>query len=132
TGLTKSGTSALTLSTVNTYTGNTSVNGGTLTIAASGSIASNVTIATGAVLNVNGSLSPTANVTVGGNANFAGNTSTVASLTRNLGTLAISSGGTAKVLASASTLTPEILHPSSITFADNTSKLDLTNNEMIT
>jgi len=55
-GLTKLGSGTLTLTNVNTYTGSTMVNAGTLALSVSGSIASSplVSVASGATLNVTG------------------------------------------------------------------------------
>src|SRR5262249_32466368 len=66
-GITKTGSATLTLSAVNTYTGDTHVNAGTLVFPAAGSAASaSVYVEPGAVLQLNAAtnLAPTAQVTV--------------------------------------------------------------------
>ena len=76
--LSKNGSGNATLTAVNTYSGNTTVNEGTLTLTGSGSIASsaNITIASGATLDVSG-LSSTFTLgggqTLKGNGNVTGN-----------------------------------------------------------
>jgi fibronectin-binding autotransporter adhesin len=62
--LTKSGTGALTLNGTNTYTGATAVNGGKLFV--NGSMASPVTVASGATLGGTGSLNAGATINLGG------------------------------------------------------------------
>jgi autotransporter-associated beta strand protein len=132
-GLTKSGTGTLTISTANTYTGNTSVSGGTLTIDPAGTVASaNVTVASGATLNAYGSLSATANVTANGPANFGAPGSTVAS-TQQLASLTIGSGVTASITPSTIgvALSAKTLQPAAMTLMDPTSKINLTDNTLV-
>jgi fibronectin-binding autotransporter adhesin len=67
----------VTFTSLNTYTGNTLVNSGTLTVNPASNISStaNVNVAAGAVLNVNGSIATTATLNDnGGNVNFGANT----------------------------------------------------------
>jgi autotransporter-associated beta strand protein len=119
------------LSNANTYSGNTSVNSGTLTIDTTGSIASgNVTVASGATLNVNGALVSTANVTANGATNFAGNHTANPTLPIPLGLLNVGPSTTVKVAASDGAFRPAVLSPSSLNI-DPSGKIDLTNNELV-
>ena len=98
--LTKSGSSILTINNINTYTGDTSVLGGSLVIGAPGAIASgNVTVATGAALTVQagGAIPTTANLTANGSVTLNAST-TLATLTgagnlTEAGTLTLTNGG---------------------------------------
>jgi len=119
-GITKSGTSTLTLSGANTYTGTTTINAGitnpagtragALTVSgASGSIkfSSGVTVGTGATLNLNNAsgsvdrIKDTATLTLnGGSLEFTGNGNS-SSTTETFGTLAIGAGGTTITLTGA-------------------------------
>jgi autotransporter-associated beta strand protein len=119
-GITKSGTSTLTLSGANTYTGTTTINAGITTPAgtragaltvsgASGSIkfSSGVTVGTGATLNLNNAsgsvdrIKDTATLTLnGGSLEFTGNGNS-SSTTETIGTLAIGAGGTTITLTGA-------------------------------
>jgi autotransporter-associated beta strand protein len=131
-GLTKSGTAAFTLSTANTFTGNTLVNVGTFTLGSTGSLASGtVTVASGATANINGSLATTATVNANGSTNFGGSTGSTV-LNRQLAALNIGVGVTTVATASTFPFTPAALKPTSLTFADSTAKLNLTNNELFT
>ncbi|HSV16685.1 MAG TPA: autotransporter-associated beta strand repeat-containing protein, partial [Tepidisphaeraceae bacterium] len=123
----------------NTYTGNTNVSAGVLTIAAGGSIASaNVVVAASAnpgtlppaVLNVNGSLASNANVTANGPVNFGGTTGATAN-TQALSSLAIGSGVTITITPSVGPLHPTILAPAATTYTDASSLIDITNNAFI-
>ncbi|HSV16628.1 MAG TPA: autotransporter-associated beta strand repeat-containing protein, partial [Tepidisphaeraceae bacterium] len=127
--LTKLGSGTLTISTVNTYSGDTIVSAGTLTLAAAGSIASGkVTAASGATLNVLGSLASTAAITSSGTVNFAGNSSTTTSGARTIGALTINAG-TVTIQSSMLPGKPMVLTTASLSGAGT---LDLTNNELIT
>ncbi|HSV14320.1 MAG TPA: PEP-CTERM sorting domain-containing protein, partial [Tepidisphaeraceae bacterium] len=129
-GLTKSGTGSLTISTVNTYSGNTNVTGGVMTIAAGGSIASNVVnVASGATLNVNGSLSATAAVTANGPVNFGGTTSNTP-LTRTIASLTVAPAVTVSITPSTNALTPVTLQTGSLSIT-GTGKVDVGNNALI-
>jgi autotransporter-associated beta strand protein len=130
--LTKSGSSTLTINNSNSYSGVTNVNGGVLTISSTGAIAStSITVATGATMNINGSIPATANVTANGTVSFGGTTAHV-TLNRLWTTLTVGSGVTASVTPSSFPLTPTVLHPTTLGFADGTAKLNLSNNELIT
>jgi autotransporter-associated beta strand protein len=121
------------LSGVNTYTGNTTVNGGTLTIDAGGALAGspNVTVASGATLNAIGSLSSTAVVSDNGAVNF-GLTDSSAATTQLLSSLTVAANATASITLSHDASVPKTLHPNTLTFNDpSTGKLDITNNVLI-
>jgi autotransporter-associated beta strand protein len=131
-GITKAGAGSLTIGGTNTFSGDTTVSGGTLTLAAGSSLPStNYSVSGGAALNVNGSIPSNATVNLGGGVTFAGNTSTSATLARTLAALNFGSGATATVAKSAAATQPEILSLASLAFLDSTSKLDLTNNELL-
>jgi autotransporter-associated beta strand protein len=128
--LSKTGSGDLNLNAINTYSGDTNISGGSLTIASGGSIASaNLSIAAGATLNVNGSLPSSVVISDSGVVNFAGNPGTSA-FTRNVGVLNIAHGGLAVAMTSAFAMQAGVLNVTTLTFADNTAKLDLRNNEL--
>ncbi|HSV14889.1 MAG TPA: autotransporter-associated beta strand repeat-containing protein, partial [Tepidisphaeraceae bacterium] len=130
-GITKSGNGIMMLSGANTFTAATSVNGGTLTIAAAGSMAStSYTVAGGATLNVSGVIPAGSVIADSGTVSFAGNGSGFIA-TRNVAALNITGGGVAKVLTStAGAATPLVLKPATLSI-DAASNLDLTNNELV-
>ena len=86
--VTKSGAGTVTLSGANTYTGATTVSGGKLVLASSGSLASNVTISGGEF--VDGANSITSKVTVNGGTFSIGETSATSRIT--IGDFALTSG----------------------------------------
>jgi autotransporter-associated beta strand protein len=124
----KAGVSTVTLAGVNTYSGNTNVSGGMLTLGGGGTIASaNITVSSGAVLNNNGLFTASPTATVGGTLNYGANTG-ASILARNLTALNVSSGGLVTVADS----TPRsVLSTGAVTFADTTGKIDLGSNDMI-
>jgi autotransporter-associated beta strand protein len=132
-GLTKNGTGILTISTHNAFTGDTNVNAGTLTLTAAGTLGSaTINVAGGATLNAVGSLASTATVTANGPVNFGASGSTTAT-TQQLASLTIGGGVTASITSSA-TGTPFVaktLQPTALVFTDSSSKLDITNNILI-
>ncbi len=134
--LTKNGTGALTISTANTYSGNTNVNAGTLTLSAGGAIASaNVTVASGATANINGLLTGTPAVTANGTVNVGANTAS-GILTRTWNSLSIGSGGVVTVANPSVHANRTVLVTSSLGLSGSTpgawaSKLDLNGNDMV-
>ena len=86
-GLTKSGADALTLGGINTYSGNTTVRGGTLSVSGSINGGGTVTITNGAILDVE-----RANVTSGKNWNISGTVSSGSGFYQTLGNLTLNSG----------------------------------------
>src|SRR5207248_1960582 len=132
----------------------TTVNGGTLSVASTGSLPSGTNLTTSGTVQFNnaaqtvGSLSGTGAVTVAGGStlsitgggafagamnvsgavNFPGNASSTAAATRTLGALNISSGGKVKVNASIDAVTPMALQPAALTLSGT---IDLTNNILI-
>jgi autotransporter-associated beta strand protein len=131
-GLTKAGSSVLTINNANTFSGPTIVNAGVLTLSSAGALASTTyTVAPGAIMNLNGTIPATSTITANGTVNFGGTTGGVA-LTRSLAQLNIGSNIISAVAPSSLPLTPMILAPTSLVFANSSAKLDLTNNELIT
>jgi autotransporter-associated beta strand protein len=130
--LIKNGASTEVLTGSNSVTGTTSINGGVLTVTSAGSLlSSTITVGATTTFNASGALSTTAAITDNGTLNLAGNNSASATLTRKLSSLAIGDGALATVALSASTVFPEILNPTTLSFAGS-GKLDLTNNELKT
>ena len=102
-GITYSGTGILTLNQVNTYTGGTTLNSGTLNInnaSALGTIAGTFTIAGGTINNTSGGLT-TVNypLALNGDSTFTGTNAL------NLGTGPVSMGNNSQVTVSVNTLT---------------------------
>lgn len=129
--LIKTGSGAMLLNGASTYTGNTNVNGGSVTVVAGGSLAStSITVASGAILNINGTIPATSAVNDNGAVNFGGNTGTTAA-SRTIGTLAIGPNATASITSSLVAGVPMVLNVNTVTFAGG-AKLDLTNNEVVT
>jgi autotransporter-associated beta strand protein len=122
---------SLTLAGPNTYTGNTTVAGGVLTIDTTGSTAgANYSVAPTATLNVNGVIPTAASVNVSGTANFAGSASTAAG-SRTIGALTVNSGATASITGSPSSFTPMTLSVTSPLSITGTGKIDVTNNILV-
>jgi autotransporter-associated beta strand protein len=136
--LIKTGTSTLTLSTANTYTGNTTINQGIVTINGSGSIAGSaiVTVAANAILNANSNAAvSSANVLdANGTVNFGPNTGG-GILVRNLAALNITSSGSVAIAAAPSHATRTVLVTPILTFTGSmnnwTGRLNLSGNDMI-
>lgn len=131
-GITMSGLRTLFLTGTNTYTGPTNVTAGTLSLASGASLASpTVNVSSGATFVANGVVASNTTVNANGVVSFGGSNGSSA-LDRPLAALNIGTGVTTAVSASAFAATPAVLRPASITFADGTAKLDLTNNELMT
>jgi autotransporter-associated beta strand protein len=136
-GITLSGFGTLLLSNANTYTGDTNVSSGTLTI--TGSIAStNVSTAVGAVLNaqgaVNAGLLKTTVLDSGGGVNLGPNADTSGPAAITLASIEIGSDPTSKltVLSSPLHANRTVLVTSGIGFDSNSAgQLDLKDNDMI-
>ena len=130
-GVTKIGQGLLTLAGSNSYSAPTNVNVGTLALASGASLASGlISVATSGTFVVEGSLASYAVVNDAGNITFSGNTGTT-SLNRAFQTLSVGTNSTAVADSSAFASAPQVLHPNNLGLSA-TSKLDLTNNELIT
>jgi fibronectin-binding autotransporter adhesin len=129
-GLAMSGPGSVTLSAMNGYTGDTNVNGGSLTIASGGSIASsNVIVAASSTLNINGSFATTPTLTVnGGTVNFGAST-TNALVSVKL--TAINLNSNALITVGAASPNRTVLYTSALNFTDGTGLLDLGPNDLI-
>jgi fibronectin-binding autotransporter adhesin len=127
-----SGTGTVILTKAETYSGNTTVTGGTLTLNAGASLAStNYTAASTGTFNVNGSIPTASNVTAGGGTvNFAGSPTTAAA-SRTINSLTVTAGGTAAITTSGASFTPMTLTVSTPLSVTGTGKIDLKNNILI-
>jgi fibronectin-binding autotransporter adhesin len=138
--LIKNGAGTLTLSgsLANTYSGATTVTGGTLTLAAGGALAtSSLNVSgSGSIANINGTLNVAPNTTVSnfGIVNFGAYTGSLIS-TRNLVSLNLSTNAKVNLLASSSAADRTLFETSSLTFPAifnaSTPTLDLSDNDMI-
>ncbi len=102
-GLTKSGSSTLTLSGNNTYTGNTTVSLGTLLVNGSTSASSAVSVSSGATLGGNGTVNG-ATTLAGGTIGSSGSTLALSSTLSSSGNSSVATGSTVNV-AGGSTVT---------------------------
>jgi autotransporter-associated beta strand protein len=132
-GITTNGPGSIHLSGANTYQGSTTINAGTLTLDAAGSLASlNITVAPNAVLNANGNLASTATLNANGTVSFGAGSSGI--LTRQLAALNIASTGLVLVGASSHANRTVLITPM-LSFAGTSNaragKLDLANNDMV-
>ncbi len=129
-GVALSGPGSVTLLAVNGYTGDTNINGGSMTIASGGSIASsNIAVAALSTLNINGSFTTIPALTVnGGTVNFGGNT-TNAIIAVKLSAINLNSNALVKVGAASPNRT--VLYTSALNFTDGTGLLDLGASDLI-
>lgn len=109
TGLTKSGSGSLVLSAANTYTGNTTVNAGAVTVNSGGSLGTgSLNVLTGATLNLNNATQSVTGLNGGGTINFGTNHVLTANVTSGgpifSGVLSGSSGSLVKSGSSSLTL----------------------------
>jgi autotransporter-associated beta strand protein len=132
----KAGSSTLTINTVNTYTDYTYVAAGTLVLSSSGSLASNsLTVASGAVANINGLLTANPDVTANGQLAI-GALSGTGIQSRALSSLTIGSGGTVSLANSTAHANRTVLSTSALSLSGDSidgwqGQLDLGGNDMI-
>jgi autotransporter-associated beta strand protein len=124
-----------TFSNTDTYSGYTTITGGTLNISNGASIASaTVNVSSGAILNVYGTLSSSTALLANGTVNFQASTGS-GILTRTLASLTIGSTGDVSLLKAAPHTLREVLVTATPTFAGTTNTwaglLDLSNNDLI-
>jgi len=127
------GAGTVVLANVETNSGDTTVDGGTLVLASGASLAgANFNVLTGATALVHGSLSPTVSVYSSGTVTFDGNT-TGSPVALNMGTLNVGTAGLVTIAHSNSSAAPVVLTVGPVDFTgDFTGKLDLKNNRMLT
>jgi autotransporter-associated beta strand protein len=128
--LLKIGTGTQVLSGANSYTGNTTVNAGTLTLDYGGSTMSNsFTAATGATLNVNLTLPVGATLTANGNINIGNNAGT-GILAPSISALNIGSSGVVTIGTASAPTNRTVLATSALNITSG-GTLDLKNNDLI-
>jgi autotransporter-associated beta strand protein len=135
--LTKTGLGTMLLSAANTYTGNTVLNTGTLTLGSSASLASqSITVSTSTTFNANGVLNSSPAVTDDGNLIFGANPN-AGLLTRTVGSLTIHNGGVTTVAApvAGNNANRTLMVSGGLSFDGSSGawqgKLDLTANDMV-
>ncbi|MGZ4987321.1 MAG: autotransporter-associated beta strand repeat-containing protein, partial [Limisphaerales bacterium] len=132
--LTKNDAGTLTLSAANTYTGNTTINSGALTIGSSGSIASSplITVATGATLNTSSSFAIASSQTLARNAT-SGAASINGPITFNSGaSLSLPADGTGETVSSVSVTGNLTLNNNTITINVSDGALDAGTYNLVT
>ncbi len=129
----------VTFTSANTYTGDTSINSGTLTVNAASNISStnNVNVASGAILNANGSMASSESLNINGGAvNFGANTGS-GILTRTLAAVNFGATGTSTVAVAAPSAHANrtVLITSSLSFGGSAGawlgSMNLSSNDMI-
>jgi autotransporter-associated beta strand protein len=130
-GLVKSGSGTLILGTTNTFSGDTTVSAGTLTL--SGVVASTNVNVNGSsahlVVTSSGTISPTSNLSIAGSGASIAPASGSGIRPRALNSVTITGGGSLVLQAAASTPQRTVLSVASLTLTG--SKLDLANNDLI-
>jgi autotransporter-associated beta strand protein len=127
------GAGTVVLTNVETNTGETTVDGGTLVLASGAALAGpNFNVLTGGTAFVHGTLPATVAVFSSGTLHFDGNT-TGSPVALNIGSLNVGTAGLVTVGQSTSSSAPVVLTTGLVDFTgDFTGKLDLTNNRMLT
>jgi autotransporter-associated beta strand protein len=132
----KAGSSTLTINTVNTYTDYTYVTAGTLILSSSGSLASDsLTVASGAIADINGLLTGNPDVTANGQLAI-GALSGAGIHSRALSSLTIGSGGSVSLASPAAHANRTVLSTGALLITGDptngwTGQLDLGGNDMI-